>query len=808
MPDCEASRAYDAVSYALSASFDWPSRTLTASEEIQLDTTASGPIVELDSAVAVSSVHAGDTTLAFAVDPTAKTLHVDLTPLGSTQPMTFTVEYTALAPVGAGSQQQADSLIATASRDDDPVTSRVVYTDSEPNRALYWLVTKLDPSDRALWGATLTVDPDEDVISNGARLSDTMAGGKRVVAYALDKPIPPYLMAFAAGQLDHTDRTVGTLPMSVWYRHGMVLDPGATLDLLEKSKNVFEAEIIPYPWDTYSVVLLPYGGGMENATITFDDETAGQGNVDLSLQAHEFSHHWFGDWVTMNTYDDVWFKEGMATVLQSEAMKADRDKTSKGRNWGIDYSFNTSESIVDTSLHGLDKYGSGPYQRAAFLISQIRATVGEEQFFNGLRTVLSTYALGSVTGPEFITAFGMSDDLTAQAIASLPKKGAPSLTATPAGSEINFQLSDPDQLMLLGISVAGVDSTGASVDAQTIAPNGTATVTLPPGGYLAVDEHDVFPVNGTDIAFNQTTSNTMDDQLPPLAATLAPLQAFLARSAAQQERVYGLPFSDPALLADYVAGLDSTYAQQNAVEAACGSYAGDATWDAALQPLLETPPIQELDFSLGSCSATTAMTVFEPELAAAMADGSPAALARAEYLISFDYGADTLSVVTPIMTGAPTLRLREYALYRLYYQVQGLYGGVAAASRPAWRTVFENELSDHVSTGRFEDVIYALFKLQDTTGTAKVGAALHSTQLSQNAQIYGVCYVYDLAGKDTSSTAWTSFVAAVGDTSDLASAISSLIVTPTGCATYGFRRAPIEPAYAAPGKHGDVARHR
>ncbi len=672
VPGCAGLRTYDAQSYDLHASFDWATMTLTASEDIALDTTASGAIVELDAAVAVTRVHAGAQDLAFALDAAANTLTIDTGPAS-----TFTVEYTAKVD-GSTGQTTGTALLATTSTSDDPVQSRVVFTDSEPNRALFWLVCKLDPSDRALWSVDLTVDPDEDVIANGARLSDMMTGdGKRVVAYALDKPIPAYMMAFAAGELVHTDRpaAAGLVPLSVWYRRGMVLDPAVTLDAVTQAMQVFDALIMPYPWDTYSVVLLPYSGGMENATITFDDERSGQGPGELVLNAHELSHHWFGDWVTMHGFDDVWFKEGMATVLESEAERAMRDGEGTGRLWGTDYGFSSGDAVVDDSLHGLDKYTSGPYERAGWMITQIRARVGETAFWTSMRGMLAAHALGSVTGEEFIRSFqpALDEATVQQLLAALPQKAIPALSVTTAGATVTLALADPGAEMIAPLEISVVDATGAATTSM-LAPGGNLALTVPDGGYLGVDERDVHPPWFDDFGLGFSSYAALGASFAPPTTTAAPaLAAFASRSAAQQEKAEQLgllPLASASQLAAYIASLDSNDAQRDAVIAACAraKSSGDGSWLTAAEPFLETPPRAMFDLDFSACGTAYPMATLEPELTAAIAGGTTADLARIEYLISFSYGADDAAVIGPLATSAPTLRLRELAKERLGMQ--------------------------------------------------------------------------------------------------------------------------------------------
>ena len=330
-------RAYDVTSYALAGAFDWDNRVLVASETIALTLASTDDaVVELDAAVTIGRVHAANRDLPWAHDAGAQTLRVDVSSLGAAT-VELTVEYQA-APSG--------SLIAVNVRDADPVSSRVVFTDSEPDRGVFWLVANHRPSDRARWAVELTVADDEDVIANGSRVRDQAVSGGRLVRYEIDQPIPTYLMAFAAGQLAHHDRA-GRIPLSVWYRRGLALDPEQHLDVVAEAMAVFENLVGPYPWDRYSVVLLPqFGGGMENATITFNLETSGQGNISFSLNAHELAHHWFGDWVTVSDFDDLWFKEGMATLLEAEAQRSRRDLEGKGRRFGIDFAFDPADAVI------------------------------------------------------------------------------------------------------------------------------------------------------------------------------------------------------------------------------------------------------------------------------------------------------------------------------------------------------------------------------------------------------------------------------------------------------------------------------
>ena len=120
--------------------------------------------------------------------------------------------------------------------------------------------------------------------------------------FTMTKPIPPYLIAIAVGDLQF--RSLGK-------RTGVYTEPAmiekSAFELADTEKMVEETEKIfgAYRWGRYDLLVLPPSfpfGGMENPMLTFATPTILAGDKSLvSLIAHELAHSWSGNLVTNAT---------------------------------------------------------------------------------------------------------------------------------------------------------------------------------------------------------------------------------------------------------------------------------------------------------------------------------------------------------------------------------------------------------------------------------------------------------------------------------------------------------------------------
>jgi hypothetical protein len=468
------SRAYDVTRYDVEGAFDWNSSVLDARVDITLTLGEEDlDAVILDSRVDVKAVRIrGAGEAEFEVDPAKGLLAVSLDDAPGTS-LTLEIDYEA---------HTSDALNAIPPRKGDPIQSRALYTDAEPLDAPLWMPCNNVPSDRALFSVAMKVDEGETMIANGSLVSDEPAvGSAHRVKYETAWTLPPYLMAFAISDFEVVKTHRGDLPVEVWHRRGLPGAHEAMAGELSRMIGHFESLVGPYPFERYALVLLPgFPGGMENASVSFQGETSSSEPAfagDLLLAAHELGHQWFGDLVTVETWDDVWIKEGMANLLEYEGARPYIDASGARTLNGEGFYPRNGAAIRDRSLAPDDKYTSGPYNRAAWLLTQIRRLLGDEVFFATLRNILDENRFGTIGTDAFIDAFApaLGPEATEKVRRAVDAKALPRIYST---SPFSVTLEDPQGALVAPLDVSWIGSDGSK---RTVALSTAAPVDLTPG---------------------------------------------------------------------------------------------------------------------------------------------------------------------------------------------------------------------------------------------------------------------------------------------------------------------------------------
>ena len=282
-----------------------------------------------------------------------------------------------------------------------------------------WIPTQDSPGIRQTWEAQITVPSALTAVMSAEALTprgEAVASGRRF-RFRMDKPVAPYLIALAVGDLQF--RPLGPRT-GVWSEPSML--DRAAYELADTEKMVAAAEALygPYRWGRYDMIVLPPSfpfGGMENPRLTFLTPTMLAGDRSLvSLIAHELAHSWSGNLVTNAAWSDFWLNEGFTTYFQSRIMEAlYGPKIAQQQNaLGWD---DLQNAIADhggatgpgTRLH-LDLAGKDPdagmndiaYEKGAAMLRTIEAAVGRPRWDAYLRSYFDRHAFQPITAEAFL----------------------------------------------------------------------------------------------------------------------------------------------------------------------------------------------------------------------------------------------------------------------------------------------------------------------------------------------------------------------------------------------------------------------
>jgi aminopeptidase N len=290
------------------------------------------------------------------------------------------------------------------------------------------------------------------VISNTARAMTVAMGTVGENRFVETEPIPTYLFAFAAGPFVNVHPQPG-MP-NVWVRASKAKSAETEVPAVQTTaaagiRYLSDYFAEPFPFPKYEMVLIPgfAYGGMEHAGCTFLREesvlfrTAPTANNRLNrdiLVLHELTHQWFGDFVTMRWFDDLWLKEGFAQYMAYKTLAALRPnddiwqhfyQSIKPAAYAIDETQGTTP--IYQEIRNLDSaksaYGAIVYSKAPGVLRQLNYVIGDDAFRRGLQLYLAQHKYSNATWSDLIAAFQSASgrDLTTWADMWIRHRGMP-----------------------------------------------------------------------------------------------------------------------------------------------------------------------------------------------------------------------------------------------------------------------------------------------------------------------------------------------------------------------------------------------
>ena len=209
---------------------------------------------------------------------------------------------------------------------------------------------------------------------------------------------------------------------------------------------------------------------------TLDEELAR-----AKLIAHETAHMWFGDYVTMDWFNDVWTKEVFANYFAACITEPLFPSVNHSLNWIKTY---TSASLAEDRTPGsnsirqpLDNlrnagliYGNIIYNKAPVMMQKLVEIMGEDAYQEGIREYLKTFAYGNATWDDLIAILDAKteEDLATFSDVWVNQKGMPHISFTNRCGQLEIRQRDPLSRGLLWpqsfqVTFQGTESTSVEV---------------------------------------------------------------------------------------------------------------------------------------------------------------------------------------------------------------------------------------------------------------------------------------------------------------------------------------------------------
>ncbi|HKW78021.1 MAG TPA: M1 family metallopeptidase, partial [Candidatus Limnocylindria bacterium] len=329
-----------------------------------------------------------------------------------------------------------------------------------------------EPEFKAVFAIELTYPAGNTAIANMPPVATEQAGENRSRTKFRETPvrISSYLLAFTVGPYESTPEVVtpSKIPVRAWLPPGLAGQALYARDAHVRSVEwLQDYTAIPYPFIKVDAIGIPdfEAGAMENpGAITYRTRLLAADATNASIvtlkgifstAAHELTHMWWGDLVTMRWWTDLWLNESFASFVGEKATAA---LNPEWRYWRDFVADNTGAFNLDAlaSTHPIsieaknaeeasERFDAITYTKGAAVLRMIESYLGEEAFRAGVRIYLDRHREANASADDFWHALdeASGQDVTSIMNAWIKEPGHPivSVSVHGSGDGLDLELS-------------------------------------------------------------------------------------------------------------------------------------------------------------------------------------------------------------------------------------------------------------------------------------------------------------------------------------------------------------------------------
>jgi len=320
-----------------------------------------------------------------------------------------------------------------------------------------------EPSFKAVWALTLNVPKGAPALANGRQLDRQSEGEWDEVVFEETPLLSSYLVALAVGEVVPTPtETVREVPVQTWStpekKHLAAFGQQVAVNVLPRLEDYFG---LPYAFGKLDQIGIPdfEAGAMENAglityrevALLLDPDTASLGIKKrvAEVVTHELSHQWFGNWVTMVWWDDLWLNEAFATWMSYKIVDGwhpewrvwldfDNGKAAALHLDALRSTHPIRPKAIRNAAEATESFDAITYEKGGAVLRMIEGYLGEGPFRDGIRLYMQRHGRANATADDLWSALGEASQQPVLELANawIRQSGYPVVSVARRGAEL------------------------------------------------------------------------------------------------------------------------------------------------------------------------------------------------------------------------------------------------------------------------------------------------------------------------------------------------------------------------------------
>ncbi|WP_087484865.1 M1 family metallopeptidase [Brachybacterium massiliense] len=283
-----------------------------------------------------------------------------------------------------------------------------VIVAAQPHGAPSWYPCNDRPDDKATYSIALSTPAGYTVAVSG-ELQGTRRTSRGVVwSFEQTAPMPTYLATVQIGRYREIEHPGAPVPVRTLAPAVIEeSDLAGSFDLQPEMLAFFARLFGPYPFTSYTAVITE-----DELEIPLESQglsTFGSNFVDtdwesVRLIAHELSHQWFGNSVTLQRWQDIWLHEGFACYcewLWAEESGVSTVQAEVEKHHALLAGLAQDDLVLADPGRDL-MFDDRVYKRGALAVHALRLHLGDESFVQIVRSWLEEHRFGTVSTEMFL----------------------------------------------------------------------------------------------------------------------------------------------------------------------------------------------------------------------------------------------------------------------------------------------------------------------------------------------------------------------------------------------------------------------